>query len=83
MPLATALPDGLITDTTGGGSLIIPSIELSPTAIHQNLGFNAASLFPARGTILIGNEHLSYTSITEIPSMAFIKACANTKYQWH
>ena len=64
MPLATALPDGLITDASGGGSLIVPSVDLNQTAIHQDLGLNAASLFPARGTILIGNEYLSYTSIT-------------------
>ncbi|TVR42336.1 MAG: hypothetical protein EA402_11905 [Planctomycetota bacterium] len=65
MELAEDLPAPVLSNATGGGALNQGTLRLRQTAIHNHLGLNARDLFPSRGTVLIGNEYLSYTGIDQ------------------
>ncbi|TVR16186.1 MAG: hypothetical protein EA401_01765 [Planctomycetota bacterium] len=65
MELSEELPFQVLNQHTGGPALAIGEIPLRQSPIHSHLGIDAEDIFPARGTILIGNEYISYTGIED------------------
>jgi len=47
-----------------GEDLVVDSLECRLTNVHVDLGLELAEVLPARGTVLIGNEYISYESIS-------------------
>ncbi|MDA3963427.1 MAG: hypothetical protein PF961_21785 [Planctomycetota bacterium] len=57
------IAEDLVGDDSGT-TMVLGNLTLSTTAIHADLGLDATSFFPARGTARIGNEYISYTGRT-------------------